>query len=118
MFSKTQGFVYMVEDHRSSEEGCSVCFSFPSKKPRHSKPSDGDVQKFNTADAGEEPPKETVVLKKFHEYISRFNFSLLHAMPASEGGRRGRSSICFLVVLVLNCIQNNQSSEYSYEVAK
>ncbi|XP_066041998.1 centromere protein U isoform X2 [Chamaea fasciata] len=30
------------------------------KKPRHSKPSDGDVQKFNTADAGEEPPKETV----------------------------------------------------------
>ncbi|NXH92021.1 CENPU protein, partial [Edolisoma coerulescens] len=31
-----------------------------SKKPRHSKPSDGDAQKFNTADAGEEPLKETV----------------------------------------------------------
>ncbi|NWW10433.1 CENPU protein, partial [Oreocharis arfaki] len=31
-----------------------------SKKPRHSKPSDGDVQKFSTADAGEEPLKETV----------------------------------------------------------
>ncbi|XP_063258206.1 centromere protein U isoform X2 [Prinia subflava] len=30
------------------------------KKPRHSKPSDGDVQKSNTADAGEEPLKETV----------------------------------------------------------
>ncbi|NXJ20783.1 CENPU protein, partial [Dicrurus megarhynchus] len=30
-----------------------------SKKPRHSKPSDGDVRKFNTADAGEEPLKET-----------------------------------------------------------
>ncbi|NXR65477.1 CENPU protein, partial [Rhadina sibilatrix] len=30
------------------------------KKPHHSKPSDGDVQKFNTVDAGEEPLKETV----------------------------------------------------------
>ncbi|NXR78795.1 CENPU protein, partial [Pycnonotus jocosus] len=30
------------------------------KKPRHSKASDGDVQEFNTADAGEEPLKETV----------------------------------------------------------
>ncbi|NXU36594.1 CENPU protein, partial [Drymodes brunneopygia] len=30
-----------------------------SKKPRHSKPSNDDVQKFNTADAGEEPLKET-----------------------------------------------------------
>lgn len=67
MFPKTQGFVYMVEDH-PSPEGSSVCFSFPSKKPRRSKPSDGDVQEFNTADAGEEPLKETVVLKKFHEY--------------------------------------------------
>ncbi|XP_068869959.1 centromere protein U isoform X2 [Aphelocoma coerulescens] len=31
-----------------------------SKKPRHSKPSSGDVWKFNTADAGEEPLKEAV----------------------------------------------------------
>lgn len=31
-----------------------------SKKPRHSKPSSGDVQKSNRADAGEEPLKETV----------------------------------------------------------
>ncbi|NXB05397.1 CENPU protein, partial [Cnemophilus loriae] len=31
-----------------------------SKKPRHSKPSSGGVRKFNTADAGEEPLKETV----------------------------------------------------------
>ncbi|NWV99760.1 CENPU protein, partial [Machaerirhynchus nigripectus] len=31
-----------------------------SKKPRHSKPSDGDARKFNTADAGEEPLEETV----------------------------------------------------------
>ncbi|NXQ17745.1 CENPU protein, partial [Peucedramus taeniatus] len=31
-----------------------------SKKLHRSKPSDGDVQKFNTADAGEEPLKETV----------------------------------------------------------
>ncbi|NWV84024.1 CENPU protein, partial [Dasyornis broadbenti] len=31
-----------------------------SEKPRHSKPSDGSVRKFNTADAGEEPLKETV----------------------------------------------------------
>lgn len=46
----------------------SVCFSFLSKKPHHSKPSDGDVQKFNAADAGEEPLKEPVVLKEFHEY--------------------------------------------------
>ncbi|NXR97975.1 CENPU protein, partial [Oxylabes madagascariensis] len=30
------------------------------KKPCHAKPSDGDVQKFNTADAGEEPLKESV----------------------------------------------------------
>ncbi|NXO77442.1 CENPU protein, partial [Sitta europaea] len=30
------------------------------KKPRLSKPSDGDVQKFNTADAGEEPLKESM----------------------------------------------------------
>ncbi|KAI1238353.1 hypothetical protein IHE44_0013078, partial [Lamprotornis superbus] len=30
------------------------------KKPRHSKPSNGDVQKFNTAGAGEELLKETV----------------------------------------------------------
>ncbi|NWT30948.1 CENPU protein, partial [Cardinalis cardinalis] len=30
------------------------------KKRRHSKPSNGDVQEFNTADAGEEPLKETV----------------------------------------------------------
>ncbi|NWZ61816.1 CENPU protein, partial [Acrocephalus arundinaceus] len=30
------------------------------KKTRRSKPSDGDVQKFNTADAGEEPLKEAV----------------------------------------------------------
>ncbi|NXD02671.1 CENPU protein, partial [Certhia familiaris] len=30
------------------------------KKPRHSKPSNGDVQKFNTAEAAEEPLKETV----------------------------------------------------------
>ncbi|NXM57791.1 CENPU protein, partial [Illadopsis cleaveri] len=29
------------------------------KKLRHSKPSDGDAQKLNTADAGEEPPEET-----------------------------------------------------------
>ncbi|NXP32526.1 CENPU protein, partial [Leiothrix lutea] len=29
------------------------------KKPRHSKPSNGDAQKLNTADAGEETPKET-----------------------------------------------------------
>uniref|UniRef100_A0A8C3QJ79 Centromere protein U n=1 Tax=Cyanoderma ruficeps TaxID=181631 RepID=A0A8C3QJ79_9PASS len=29
------------------------------KKPHHTKPSDGDVQKSNTADAGEEPLKET-----------------------------------------------------------
>ncbi|XP_068043067.1 centromere protein U isoform X2 [Anomalospiza imberbis] len=34
------------------------------KKPRHSKPSNGDVQKFNTAGAGEEPLKETVAKKK------------------------------------------------------
>ncbi|NXS33640.1 CENPU protein, partial [Pomatostomus ruficeps] len=31
-----------------------------SKKPHHSKPSTGDARKFNTADAGEEPLKETV----------------------------------------------------------
>ncbi|NXU13480.1 CENPU protein, partial [Pardalotus punctatus] len=31
-----------------------------SKKPRHSKSASGDVQKLNTADAGEEPLKETV----------------------------------------------------------
>ncbi|NXM47322.1 CENPU protein, partial [Gymnorhina tibicen] len=31
-----------------------------SKKPHHSKPSSGDARKFNTADAGEEPLKETV----------------------------------------------------------
>ncbi|NXS79265.1 CENPU protein, partial [Erpornis zantholeuca] len=31
-----------------------------SKKLRHSKPSDGDAQKFSTADAGEEPLKEPV----------------------------------------------------------
>ncbi|NXC53370.1 CENPU protein, partial [Aleadryas rufinucha] len=31
-----------------------------SKKTRHSKPSSGDVQKFNTADAGEEPLKDTM----------------------------------------------------------
>ncbi|NXI87257.1 CENPU protein, partial [Rhipidura dahli] len=31
-----------------------------SKKTRHSKPSNGDAQKLNTADAGEEPLKETV----------------------------------------------------------
>lgn len=68
MLPKTQGFsVHMVEDH-SSSEGSSVRFSFPSKKLRHSKPSDGDVRKFNTADAGEEPLKETVVQKKLHEY--------------------------------------------------
>ncbi|NWT10680.1 CENPU protein, partial [Vireo altiloquus] len=30
------------------------------KKPCHSKPSDGDVQKFSTAAAGEEPLKETM----------------------------------------------------------
>ncbi|NXL23647.1 CENPU protein, partial [Setophaga kirtlandii] len=30
------------------------------KKRHHSKPSSGDVQEFNTADAGEEPLKETV----------------------------------------------------------
>ncbi|KAM7053253.1 centromere protein U isoform 3-T5 [Acridotheres tristis] len=30
------------------------------KKSRHSKPSNGDVQKFNTTGAGEEPLKETV----------------------------------------------------------
>ncbi|NXW76088.1 CENPU protein, partial [Hirundo rustica] len=36
------------------------------KKPCHSKPSDGDVQQFNTAGAGEEPLKETVVLKKLN----------------------------------------------------
>ncbi|NXK63167.1 CENPU protein, partial [Sylvietta virens] len=30
------------------------------KKQHHSKPSNGDVQKFNTADAGEEPHKETM----------------------------------------------------------
>ncbi|XP_041283895.1 centromere protein U [Onychostruthus taczanowskii] len=30
------------------------------KKPRHSKPSSGDVEEFNTADAGEEPLKENV----------------------------------------------------------
>ncbi|NWX56951.1 CENPU protein, partial [Promerops cafer] len=30
------------------------------KKPHHSKPSNDDVQKFNTADPGEEPLKETV----------------------------------------------------------
>ncbi|XP_032916309.1 centromere protein U [Catharus ustulatus] len=34
------------------------------KKPHHSKPSDGDVQKFNTADAGEDPLKEPVAKKK------------------------------------------------------
>ncbi|XP_037990277.1 centromere protein U isoform X2 [Motacilla alba alba] len=34
------------------------------KKPRHSKPSTGDVQESNTADAGEEPLKETVGKKK------------------------------------------------------
>ncbi|NWV34651.1 CENPU protein, partial [Grantiella picta] len=33
-----------------------------SKKPRQSKPSSGDVQKFNAADAGEEPLKETAAL--------------------------------------------------------
>ncbi|NWV52483.1 CENPU protein, partial [Daphoenositta chrysoptera] len=33
-----------------------------SKKPRHSKPSDGDARKFNAADAGEEPLKEPVTL--------------------------------------------------------
>ncbi|NXB57836.1 CENPU protein, partial [Struthidea cinerea] len=31
-----------------------------SKKPRHSKPSDGDVRELNTAEAGEEPLNETV----------------------------------------------------------
>ncbi|NWY44132.1 CENPU protein, partial [Sylvia atricapilla] len=30
------------------------------KNPRHSKPSDGDVQKLNTAGAGEEAPQETL----------------------------------------------------------
>ncbi|XP_016153475.1 PREDICTED: centromere protein U [Ficedula albicollis] len=34
------------------------------KKLHHSKPPGGDVQKFNTADAGEEPLKETVAKKK------------------------------------------------------
>lgn len=53
--------------------------------------------------------------KSFMIIISQFNFSLLHAMPALEGGRRKRPSICFLV---LNCIPNNQSSEDSNEVAK
>ncbi|NXH48259.1 CENPU protein, partial [Dicaeum eximium] len=35
------------------------------KKPRHSKPSNGDVQKFRTADAGEEPLKETMTTTPF-----------------------------------------------------
>ncbi|XP_054489066.2 centromere protein U [Agelaius phoeniceus] len=39
------------------------------KKQRHSKPSSGDVQEFNTADAGEEPLKETAktLITKFQE---------------------------------------------------
>ncbi|NXD89518.1 CENPU protein, partial [Chaetorhynchus papuensis] len=53
------------EEH--SQNASLSCVSAPqrhntdrSKKPRHSKASDGDVPKFNTADAGEEPLKETV----------------------------------------------------------
>ncbi|XP_063258208.1 centromere protein U isoform X4 [Prinia subflava] len=47
------------EEH-SQNEALSHVSAPQSKKPRHSKPSDGDVQKSNTADAGEEPLKETV----------------------------------------------------------
>ncbi|NXH27129.1 CENPU protein, partial [Myiagra hebetior] len=50
-----------------SQSASPSCVSAPqsqntdrSKKPRHSKPSSGDGRKFNTADAGEEPLKETV----------------------------------------------------------
>lgn len=53
--------------------------------------------------------------KSFIIIFSQFNFSLLHAMPALEGGGREKPSICFLV---LSCIPDNQSSEYSSEVAK
>ncbi|NXI11144.1 CENPU protein, partial [Irena cyanogastra] len=53
------------EEH--SQNKALVCVSAPQrqnadrhKKRHHSKPSDDDAQKFNTADAGEEPLKETV----------------------------------------------------------
>lgn len=69
-------------------------FSFPSKKPRHSKMSDGDVQKISTADPEDEPLKENVVQRKLHEYFSQFNFNLLHAMPALE--RRGEQDLSFV----------------------
>ncbi|XP_059700610.1 centromere protein U isoform X2 [Haemorhous mexicanus] len=38
------------------------------KKPRHSKPSNDEVQEFNTADAGEEPLKETVKTLKTTQF--------------------------------------------------
>ncbi|NXO74266.1 CENPU protein, partial [Phainopepla nitens] len=41
------------------------------KKPRHSEPSDGDVQKFNAADAGEEPLKEAVKTAGTSQYQAK-----------------------------------------------
>ncbi|NXI23297.1 CENPU protein, partial [Sterrhoptilus dennistouni] len=48
------------------------------KKLRHSKPSDGDAQKFDTADAGEEPPKETV------ETVNAAQFQAKKRQPLEE----------------------------------
>ncbi|NXV07785.1 CENPU protein, partial [Cettia cetti] len=48
------------------------------KKPRHSKPSDGAAQKFNTADAGEDPLKETV------ETLNTTQFQAKRKQPSEE----------------------------------
>ncbi|NXB35787.1 CENPU protein, partial [Eulacestoma nigropectus] len=71
------------EEH--SQNASLSCVSAPqrqntdrSKKPRHSKPSDGDAQKFNTADAGEEPLKETV------ETVNTTQFQAKNKRPSEE----------------------------------
>ncbi|NWU39698.1 CENPU protein, partial [Hylia prasina] len=48
------------------------------KKPCHSKPSDGDVQKFNTADAGEEPLNESM------ETLTTTQFQAKKKQPSEE----------------------------------
>ncbi|NXQ44984.1 CENPU protein, partial [Catharus fuscescens] len=60
------------------------------KKPHHSKPSDGDVQKFNTADAGEDPLKEPVFILEINLFfmsqntVNTIQFQAKKRQPSEE----------------------------------
>ncbi|XP_056345691.1 centromere protein U isoform X2 [Oenanthe melanoleuca] len=76
--AQNETFGCVSAPQRQNTDGRSGGKQIKFKKPHHSKPPGGDVQKFNMADAGEEPLKETV------ETVNTVQFQPKKKKPSEE----------------------------------